>query len=329
MFKWSKFLGGFFLFFVVAWASYFSYLFSPISKESVERNFTVSAGAGLNEIAELLEEQDLVHSKIAFKIYSFLSGSAHLLKPGSYSLMANLSTPEIITRLIAGPPDLEVLITEGKTIKEIDQQLSSLGLIKAGELIGFPIQNLKSQYIFIQNANTLEGFLFPDTYRIAPDASAALVLKKILDNFQAKALATLDQNPSWYDNLIIASLIEREIPLRGDRRLVAGLLRERLARGMPLQVDATTVYVKCDGQFDNCPPLTKSDFKIQSPYNTYYYKGLPPAPIANPGLDAMFAAINSESSPFLYYLSDPETQKTIFSETLAEHNANRARYLSR
>jgi len=357
--KWVKYIIIPGLIFLVMILTYFYYLLSPAASGTQEKEFVVSPGAAFKDIAQELRREHLIRSAGAFKLYSFFSGSAHRLKPGTYMFDDSLSVPRILRLLVEGPPDLEILITEGKTLKDIDSELAKRGLIEEGELANFSIGGFKNDYLFLETVSSLEGFLFPDTYRIGSSSSLDVIVKKFLDNFKAKAVPALGTqggsvgNAKWYDDLIIASLIEKEIPLREDRRLVSGVLRKRLTLRMPLQVDATIVYAKCRGSFDpvsNSPPqdpsgarlragaisngvddcleLTKNDFKIQSDFNTYLKRGLPPTPIANPGLDAIRAARNPETSNFLYYLSDPETKKTVFAKTLAEHNINRARYLS-
>jgi len=124
-------------------------------------------------------------------------------------------------------------------------------------------------------------------------------------------------------------LIEKEVPDSEDRKIVAGILLKRLEIGMALQVDATLSYIKCGGRFFFCesPGVERKDLILASGYNTYRYPGLPPAPISNPGQDALSAVLNAQTSPYLYYLSNPKTKKTIFSRTLEEHNENRAKYL--
>ena len=109
--------------------------------------------------------------------------------------------------------------------------------------------------------------------------------------------------------MIIASMLEKEIPDDGEREIAAGILEKRLKNKMPLQIDATIIYLKCGGRFLNCAPLQKSDYKIDSPYNTYIYQGLPPAPISNPSLRAILAAIRGKDSSYWYYLSDPKTKR--------------------
>jgi UPF0755 protein len=121
--------------------------------------------------------------------------------------------------------------------------------------------------------------------------------------------------------------LEKEVPDFEEQKIAAGIFLKRMDVGMALQADATVIYAKCSGKFAGCASLTRLDFKIDSPYNTYFYAGLPPAPISNPSAKTIEAASKAEKSDYWYYLSDPETQKTIFSKTLEEHNDNRASYL--
>lgn len=289
----------------------------------------MSQGDGFKKIADTLKSQGLIRSAGAFKLFSFFSGSAHRLKPGEYSLSPILTTPDIVRRLVAGiPEDVKVLIPEGATLKEIDERLSGLGIITKGALSNFSLQILKEEYPFLEDAQTLEGFLFPDTYRFFPKSDPAQVVKRFLDNWRRQVLPLFSETSVIvYDALIKASIIEKEIQPETDRSVVAGILDRRLKQGIPLQVDATIVYLKCGGAFRNCPMLTRKDFQLDSSFNTYKHIGLPPTPIANPGLVSIRAVLNPTETSFLYYLSDPNTKKTIFAETLDEHNQNRLHYL--
>ncbi len=177
-----------------------------------------------------------------------------------------------------------------------------------------------------------EGYLFPDTYRFYVGSDPQLVVQTLLDTFERKAAPILAKQPGAIEkNVIIASLLEKEVTSTEDRRIVAGILKKRLEAGMPLQVDATVCYAKklISDAIPGAPcyPLEPLDFKIDSPYNTYLYKGLPPGPIGNPGLDALTATVQAQASPYWFYLTDPATKRTIFSTTLAEHNVARKRYL--
>jgi UPF0755 protein len=298
--------------------SFFLYLLKPLSSAVIYSEITIEKGAGFRAIAEQLQRAGLIRSPAAFKIYALASQAAAKLKAGTYWLSPSQTLPEIMTKLVVGPAaDVEVVIFEGETVKDIDKKLSAAGIIRAGTLT--------------QKTQSLEGFLFPDTYRFYPESSIDSVVSKFLENFQKKVLPAMEEKGKMnkeaiYEILKTASLIEKEIPLSGDRRLVSGIIHKRLKIDMPLQIDAAICYAKSRTMV-GCHPLSRSDYDIESPYNTYKYKGLPPTPIANPGLDAVRAALNPKNSDYWYYLSDPVSKKTIFSVTLEEHNENRARYL--
>ena len=293
------------------------------------RDLEIKAGMGLNEIADQLKAKNFIRSKIIFKIYSLLTGQAHQLKPGRYVLPTNISLPELVKTLVKGPEEISVVIAPGMTLKEIDEKLTSYNIIKADELVNLDIKFLKTDYPWLAEAKTLEGFLFPDTYKFFPNSDINVVIHKFLDNFEIKVLPFLKKNDNLQQVLILASLLEKEIPDYEEKRITAGILLKRLKVGIPLQVDASLIYAKCSGRFLNCPPLTEADYKINSYYNSYLYSGLVSAPICNPSLESIKSVLNPESTDYWYYLSDPKTKKTIFSKTLEEHNKNRAIYLLR
>ncbi|MEE8131657.1 MAG: endolytic transglycosylase MltG [Candidatus Paceibacterota bacterium] len=288
------------------------------------------------EITEKLSQSGLIRSKKVFKIYSLITGRAHRFKPGKYFFPpageAGLSTPELTKILVAGPAEIPIIIYPGMTLKEIDERLTNSGIIQKNELINFnrdKFDNLKTRYSFLEGAKSLEGFLLPDTYYFFPVTEPDLTIQKILGNFKLKALPFFDNNANILKTLILASLLEKEIPDNNERQVAAGILEKRLSVGMALQVDATIVYIKCEGRFSNCPTLLKEDYKIDSPYNTYLEPGLPPTPISNPSLEAIKSAIEPIKTDYWYYLSDPETKRTIFSKTLEEHNKNKVKYLNK
>lgn len=293
---------------------------------------------GFNEIVEKLSAQGLIRSERAFKIYALITGRAHRFKPGRYFLNPSILAPALTKILAAGPSEISVTIYPGMTLKEIDDRLSSLKIIEPGDLINFNASSLKNDYpwlpLFENNSSSfennsrsaLEGFLLPDTYYFFPATEVDLTIKKILDNFKLRASPFLNQGVNILKTIILASLLEKEIPDNGERRIAAGILEKRLSIGMALQVDATIIYAKCDGRFSGCPALTEEDYKINSAYNTYLSPGLPPTPISNPSLEAIKAAATPLKTDYWYYLSDPETKKTIFSKTLEEHNENRVKY---
>jgi UPF0755 protein len=198
---------------------------------------------------------------------------------------------------------VKITIPEGYTIKDIEEKL-----------------NIK-----IEN-KALEGYLFPDTYYLPFGFLAEDLIKVMRENFENKIAPYKKdieaRGKTIHQILTLASLLEKEVKTKEDKELVAGILWKRLKFGMPLQVDATITYLT--GK--KTTKIGKEDLEIDSPYNTYKYKGLPPGPICNPGLESILAAIYPEESDYWYYLSTPEG-KTIFSKTLKEHNVAKAQYL--
>lgn len=319
--------------------SYFFFVIGPSAKISSAQSFEVVSGEGLLNIAHKLRAAKLIRSESAFEVYAFISGSAHLLKPGSYFLHAASGTPAILDELVRGEnKEAVAVIVEGMSLKDVEEKLNELKVLPKGAISEFDFKSLKSDYEFLANAKSLEGYLFPDTYRFFRESSVEPVLRKFLDNFQNKAWPIIKKcrissalcgGFNDYQILILASLIEKEVPFIEDRGIVSGIFLERLSIGVPLQVDSAVIYIKCAGKFVYCdkPMLSREDLKLASAYNTYLNRGLPPGPISNPGKSAVFAAVNPQKSEYFYYLSDPKTKKTIFSKTLDEHIENRSKYL--
>ena len=331
---------------------YFYFSLKPVnSSNNALVSFNVYKGESVNAITNDLYQNNLIRSPLAFKILAIILGKFSQFKPGTYNFSQSLSDYQIIQDLIKGNVrEEEVVIPEGTNIFGIDEILSDNGIIKPGSLIKYWQDVLKS------SGWNFEGYLFPDTYNFFIDSKVQDVVSKMLDNFNLKALPLLTRNqfsfiqPSstlsvsseqkfltaqidknMLDNLIIASLIEKEADDYYDRQLIAGIIKKRLALNMPLQVDATICYIKdmiSETSTGNCYPITKNDLNLNSPYNTYLNKGLPPAPISNPGTSSIIAAINSVSSSYLYYLSDPKTKQIIYSKNYAEQLNNEFKYLN-
>ncbi len=319
--------------------SYFLFALGPVARGSSIKNFEVESGQSLEKISTDLEAAGLIRSENVFKIFAILSGQAHLLKPGSFVLDSASGTPAILGRLVKGArEEITVAIIEGMTLRDIEEKLSAANILPLKAISQFNFDALKKDYEFLGLTKGLEGYLFPDTYNFFKNSGTELVVRKFLDNFNKKAWPVLKaclgsggkcQGLTKDQLITLASLLEKEVPGVEDKKIVAGILLERLALGIPLQVDATISYAKCFGTFVFCdnPAIKREDLKWQSLYNTYLYPGLPPGPISNPGLASITAAIKPERSDYMYYLSDPKTKKTIYSRTLDEHNDNRVKYL--
>ncbi len=308
------------------------------NKELVD--FTINKGQGAREIAANLERADVISNDLYFNFYVWRDGSANLLKAGEYELSPSMAIPEIAQILREGKVKVDlgikVTIPEGYKTSQIESLLVAAGLpVQASELqeaVGISAPLAREIFgldflLDLPSRATIDGFLFPDTYFFARDSDIHGIVKKMLENFGEKVQEPLRvkvkaRGKNLYEVVILASLLEKEVRTLADMKLVSGVLWKRMEIGMPLQVDATLAYLtgKKTGE------ITNTDKEIDSAYNTYKYRGLPPSPIGNPGLNAIRAATEPEISEYLYYLSTPQGE-TIFSKTLDEHNQNRAKYL--
>lgn len=298
---------------------YFFYSLGAVSPSSLESSvFEVKNGEGFRQIVAGLESGGFIKSSPMFKVLSVITGSAFKLKPGSYELNPSMSSFEILNDLMVGSrKEIIVVIPEGVNIQEIDAILSDSRITKTGDFISKALEE------------KLEGKLFPDTYKFFTNSEPQEIIDKFLANFELK-MKNLPSGKIENNDLILASLLEKEVRTPEDQKIVAGILKKRIAIGIPLQVDATICYMKAVVALReslSCYPLSPLDFKIKSDYNTYLYRGLPPGPIGNPGISAITSALNPAVSPYLFYLSDPETGKTVFAKTLEEQIKNKARYL--
>ena len=282
-------------------------LFSAPDNFPANSLVSVKEGSALSQVGARLEANNIIKSDNSFVFFVKMFGLEGAIKSGDYFFEKPNSLFRVIRRLIAADFEIDpirVTVPEGATLSDIAGIFSAAGFENFDE----------SEFLKITEGK--EGRLFPDTYFFLPTADADRVAKTMERNFREK-VGDIENNV-----LVMASLIEREVADRDDRRIVSGILWKRIGAGMPLQVDAVFPYIK--GK--NNGKVTFSDLKIKSPYNTYLNKGLPPAPIANPGLDAIDAARHPKKSPYWFYLSDRKGI-THFSKTFAEHKRNRVKYL--
>lgn len=316
--------------FLILGTGYFFYGLQPGFQTAGPVTFKITKGESFKDVQSRLLEAGLVRSATVFKLYAFLTGSAQKIQPGVYVFASTMSVPEITQTLVSpGGNEVVVVIPEGATVKDIDMILARTGVLGEGEFLRLGMTGFRNKYAFLSEAKSFEGFVFPDTYRFERESSVETVMEKMLQNFEAKAWPTLQGRRGWYNELVLASYLEREVPGYADRTIVSGILLKRVKLGMLLQVDATISYAKCNGRFLNCEnvQIERGDLRIASPYNTYARAGWTPTPIANPGQEAIRAAASPARSDYLYYLSERKSGKTIFSKTLEEHNLNRQKYL--
>jgi len=293
--------------------------------------FTIEKGESNKIIGEKLAEQELISGKYYFYFYMWSRKLSGKIFPDDYELSGRMTIPEIAA-VITSEQDKTKKVTfpEGWGAKQMAERLTANDL--PGDDFLKIVNNpgmLKNDYAFLADPKikTLEGYLFPDTYFFDKDIDAEGIVRKMLGIFNTKItsemLADAAKNQRSLNEIIImASIIENEVKTDEDRALVSGLYWNRLKIGQPLQSDITLAYVLGEKK----KQYSFSDTRTASPYNTYINKGLPPGPIDNPGLSAIQAAIYPQDSEYNYYLNDPETGKTIFSKTYAEHLANKEKY---
>lgn len=307
-------------------------IFIPIGNNPNEKRFTVNKGDGLNVIAKNLKDGGFIRNSLFFRLFVIQAGDSGNLQAGDYLLYDSMNVPQIAKKIAVGdaiPREKIITFPEGLRIEKMDEKLKEAGLLFS--LSGLKAKDFKEKYGFLKYSSdgaSLEGFLFPDTYKLYPEASAKDLAEKMLDNFDKKFTADLEseadkQGKSLYEIITMASVIEKEVKNPEDRRIVSGIFWKRIRSGMPLESCATIAYVLNDDKWR----YSVQETKTPSLYNTYINRGLPPGPICSPGIESIKAAIYPEESPYLFFLTDPETGKTVFSKTLQEHNINKAKYL--
>lgn len=288
--------------------------------DTATRTVVIEPGQGLNAIARTLKSSGLIRTTWGFVLYTRAVGEQEHLQAGRYNFSPSMSIYRIVSMLVYGfaePSDITIVIPEGENIWEIDQILTDAGLIKQGEFARTHIAD--------------EGYFFPDTYRFKPGSTVQEISQRMNWNFTSKVGPLADRN-----TVIVASLLEKEGKTAQEKALIAGIITERIRRGMALQIDASVAYGACLNKYlpqsstMNCD-VTKIpiayEIGIDSEYNTYLRKGLPAGPISNPGLEAINAAQNPVASDYLYYLSPRDGTRIIFAKTAAEHARNRRKYL--
>jgi len=293
---------------------------------AAETTVIVPDGATGTEVAELLAARGVIGSALTFEVLARLERRQSAMKAGEFRFEPHQTQAEILRQVVEGGRQVAVWVTlpEGFTAKEIAQTLAAHELGSSDALeAAFAREFLVLGGV---RARGLEGYLFPDTYLIPTGATPPQIAKILTDQFEselppdARALAA-SHRLTIPQTVTLASLVEREAKADDERALMAGVYYNRLRLGMPLQVDATIEYTFAHHK----DVITLADLARESPYNTYLHAGLPPTPIANPGRASLLAAFHPEASTYLYYVYKGNGHHA-FSRTLAEHNANVARY---
>ena len=298
---------------------YFGFLVkAKAGVDSTKQVFEVKEQSSTFEVAKNLESKQFVKSDWAFYVYAKLKEKT--LKPGAYLISQDMTTEEIVNKISDGKTAVrKMTIPEGWRMEQVAQYLDENNYAKYED--------------FITLAKNYEGQIFPDTYYVTLDSGAKEILDMMLEDYE---LRTADLNILG-DDLVLASIIEREAKNDSDRAAISAVYKNRLKLAMKLEADPTVLYAHdtkqiSSGRFDMksyefWQPIAFADYlKETSPYNTYINKGLPPAPICNPGLKSIEAAQNPDISNNLYFFHD-STGKIYLSETVIEHDRKKALYL--
>ncbi len=292
----------------------------PSDPQNVQNaTFTISRGENVRDIAERLQKDNLIRSSVAFFLIARFGGLAQNIQSGDFKLNPAMDLFTVANTLTHGTTDVRITIPEGWRDEEISLELTKELNIPESE--------------FLKVAN--EGFMFPDTYMLPKNASASTVVRLMQSNFHKKVKGDIISKAqvkglSLNDLITVASLVEREAKLPKDRPLVASVILNRLKIGMKLDIDATVQYAlgyQPANQSWWKKDLTQEDLQIDSPYNTYLNPGLPPGPIANPGLAAIEAVANAPQTDYLFYVSD-KSGKLHFATSEEGHNSNITKYIN-
>lgn len=327
-------VGLFFVFLLTAFYFFNRQVYFSHGTGNIPQTFEIKEGEGVKEIGKNLENAQFIRNDLYFNYYIWKTGSRERIQAGKYELRGAMTIPEIVQVLSMGEVvsnEVKITFPEGINLKDMREILKNksfdgenfLNVAKSGAGAKTDYEYLKSK----PEKASLEGFLFPDTYIFSKDAKTENIINRMLLNFDEKLTPQMrsdieKQDQTIFEIVTMASILEKEVKTPEDMKIVGGIFWDRIEASMPLQSCATIAYIlgkeKKQYSFD--------DTRTPSPYNTYINKGLPPRPINNPGMNAIKAAIYPTKTDYNYFLTDPETGKTIFSKTLEEHEANKAKY---
>lgn len=284
------------------------------SGEHVLERFSVTQDMAAGDVARKLHDEGYVRSESMFRFIIFMRGAGSI-DPGAYKIAKTMSA-WTIARILGGEPYMRwVTIPEGVRKEEVVEILKANGFLEGQPPAKF---------------DDTEGTYFPTRYLLPIDETWEQISARMRNTFNEKFApyqkAFTEENIKWYTALKIASLVQREAAGADDMPLIAGILWNRLERDMRLQLDASIQYIRGDAGSGWWAPIDPDEKSIDSPYNTYKYSGLPPHPIANPGLDAIDAVLNPEATNCLYYIHDA-ARNTYCAPTFEEHRRNIEKYL--
>ncbi|ETI91220.1 endolytic transglycosylase MltG [Clostridium butyricum] len=311
------------------------YYFQRLNTVNKENSYLIiNSESSLEDISKQLQGKSIIKSKDTFLLYTKLNRFSNNIKGGNFIVKPNTSYKELSLKLQSSQSDFTVVtIPEGFSFYQIAERLEKNTSIKKEDFLGVRVSNLTTNSLVLNKTNIyygLEGFLYPDTYYVPNGATEKEIANLMFDRFnsvfsdkyvdRAKELG-LDIN----DVITIASLIEKEAANDSERSKIAGVIYNRIEKGIPLQIDASVIYAITKGE-SKMKKVLYDNLKVQDPYNTYVNKGLPPGPIASPGKPSIEAALYPEEHDYLYYVVNGSGGH-VFSKTYEEHLNNVKKYI--
>lgn len=312
---------------------------TPAGDDSTAVRFSINPGETAATIAQRLQREDLIRDAQLFLYLARYRGVDAHLEAGEYELRANMTMDEIVDTLQHGRlREVMVTIPEGKRAEEVAELLEGQGLVDSGAFLAL-VESGGSAYDFLYDrpdgaATSLEGFLFPETYRVPADYDAAQILDVMLSTFgerfspEMREMAA-EKGLTIHEAVTLASIVEREAVIPEERPTIASVYLNRLEQGMYLQSDPTVQYAlgyqEDTDQWWKIPMSLEEDVQVDSPYNTYLYPGLPPGPVCNPGLASLQAVLEPAETTYLFFFSRFDGSHA-FAETYEEHLQNQELY---
>ncbi len=318
----------FLVFFATVGASVFIwkyYINQAASDSDQEVIFEVIAGKTFHQVAKELEQKQIVRNAQIFSLFARTIGQANKIKIGEYALKGNMLPKDILGILTSGKSIRRPFtVAEGLNIFEIAEAYDKAGFGNAEIFLQAAQDPSLVKYLLGDGPETLEGYLFPETYQITKFTTTRELITQMVKNFDAKFIQVQkiggQGNLTKHQVVTLASIIEKETGAPEERPLISSVFHNRLRKGMLLQTDPTILYGIADETKKLAVNITKADILRRTRYNTYVVKGLPPGPISNPGKAALIAALNPIESDFLFFVSHNDGTHA-FSQDLKKHNA--------
>jgi UPF0755 protein len=313
---------------VAAWKT-IHFLSSPSQAVHQEIIFEIPHGMAFYHIANELEKRGLISDSRMFSFYAKFTHQTTHVQVGEYRLFTDMTPNEVIKIITSGQSiSYQLTIPEGFNIYDIREELNKMWAGRGDEFFNLVTNPQYVKELTGENFDSLEGYLFPETYTLTKYTSTETLVRRMYDYF-LENLKTINQNVKIKmpvnEQVILASVIEKETGAPGERQLISSVFHNRLSAGMRLQSDPTIIYGILRETNNLKKNITKADILAPNPYNTYTVKALPKGPISNPGRDALWAAVNPVDSKYLYFVSRNDGTQ-VFTESYKEHDGAVKKY---